>query len=164
MSILDAPLISETRRNHGLEHATLHLLAERFPGRSLAGHSNPTGFFVFGDVPTDAVRDAVMQALTRLENGEAHLAVHPGCGTNYIVYGTVTGLLAWLGMGSAKKFRERLERLPLVILLAAAGFVIAQPLALLVQQRITTDGDPAGMMIADIYPVRRGIHRVVTHA
>jgi hypothetical protein len=33
-----------------------------------------------------------------------------------------------------------------------------------VQQRITTDGDPAGMMIADIYPVRRGIHRVVTHA
>ena len=164
MSILNAPLISETRRNHGLEHATLHLLAERLPGRSMGGHSNPTGFFIFGDVPTDVLREAVTRALLRMENGEAQLAVHPGCGTNYVVYGAVAGLLAWLGIGGARRFRDRLERLPLAMLLAALGFMIAQPLALLVQERVTTDGHPDGLAIVDIYPVWRGIHRVVTRA
>ena len=48
MNLLNAPLISETRRNHALEHATLNILSARFPDRPLAGHSNPTGFFLLG--------------------------------------------------------------------------------------------------------------------
>lgn len=167
MSILDAPLILETRRNHGLEHATLNILAGHFPNRPMGGHSNPTGFFIIGDLPTEAVREAVAEALSRLQNGEKHLALHPHCGTNYIVYGAVAGALAWLGMGSARKFGDRLERLPGVILLSAIGFILAQPLAPLIQQRYTTSGDPGNMTIVDIYPVSRGsltIHRVVTRA
>jgi len=31
MSILDLPVISRIRRNHGLEHATITLLSQRFP-------------------------------------------------------------------------------------------------------------------------------------
>jgi hypothetical protein len=30
-ALLGAPGVSNIRRNHGLEHATLHILAERFP-------------------------------------------------------------------------------------------------------------------------------------
>ena len=57
-SLLDTPIISRVRRNHGLEHATLHVLAERHPGLSIAGHSNPGGFWILGDVSTEEVRSA----------------------------------------------------------------------------------------------------------
>jgi len=166
MSILEAPLILETRRNHGLEHATLNILAGHFPNRPMGGHSNPTGCFIIGDVPTEALREAVTEALARMQNGERHLAMHPGCGTNYVVYGAVSGLLAWLGMGRTRKFKDRLERLPTVILLSALGFMIAQPLAPVIQQRYTTSGDPGDMVIVDVYPVWQGgltVHRIITH-
>lgn len=98
MTILDFPIISRIRRNHGLEHASLNILNQRFPDRTLAGYSSPSGFFVLGDLATEDLREAVMQALTRLQTGERHLAIHPNCGTNYVASGFVAGLLAWLGM------------------------------------------------------------------
>ena len=165
MNILDLPVLSRIRRNHGLEHATLTILAQRFPSRSLAGYSFPGGFFLLGDVPTEEVRVAVTQALSRLNNGEAGLAVHPNCGTNYVVSGFVAGGLAWLGMAGAKGKRDQLERLPLVITLATLGFIISQPLGPKIQERITTSGDPQGLSVVDIFPQRLGrflFHRVVT--
>ena len=75
--LLDLPLILETRRNHALEHATLHLLARSYR-TSMAGHSNPTGFFLLGDLNTEDVRIAVTEAYERLNAGESGLAVHPG--------------------------------------------------------------------------------------
>jgi len=161
-NLLDSPLILATRRNHGLEHATIHILSGHFPGQALAGHSNPGGFFILGDVPTDSVREAVAEALARMQNGEAMLAVHPGCGTNYVVAGALAGTFAWLGMTGAKTSRQRLERLPLMILLSALGFMISQPLAPVIQQRITTSGDPGGLTIVDVYRVRKGMHRIIT--
>jgi hypothetical protein len=164
MSILDAPLVARTRRNHGLEHATIHLLARQFPNRPLAGHSNPTGFILLGDVPTEAVRGAVAQALARMQNGERHLAIHPGCGTNYVATGAIAGLFAWLVMLGARDSRERLSRLPLVILAATLGFILGQPLGPILQQKITTDGDPADLTIVDVALLRAGMHRVITHS
>jgi hypothetical protein len=162
MNILDAPLISETRRNHALEHATIHILSERFPGRGMAGHSNPTGFFLIGELPTEHVREAVTEALTRLQNGERQLAIHPGCGTNYIVSGALAGSLAFLGMSGTKNGRERLERLPVVILLSALGFMLAQPLGPALQDGVTTDPNPGSLSVADISLVSKNVHRVVT--
>jgi hypothetical protein len=78
--ILDLPFILETRRNHALEHATLHMLAHTHK-INMAGHSNPTGFFIFGEVRTDEIRAAVDEAYSRLRSGEKGLAIHPGCGT-----------------------------------------------------------------------------------
>jgi len=122
MSILDLPVISRIRRNHGLEHATITLLSQRFPlpphGRILI----PGGFFLLGDVPTEEVREVVAQALSRMNNGERQLAVHPNCGTNYAVSGILAGTMAWLGMAGAKSKRDQFERLPLVIALATLGF------------------------------------------
>ena len=165
MNILDLPILSRIRRNHGLEHASLTLLAQRFPSRRMAGYSFPGGFFLLGDVPTEQVREVVAQALARMNNGERYLAVHPNCGTNYAVSGLVAGTLAWLGMAGAKSKRDQLERLPLVVTLATLGFILSAPLGPKVQEYVTTSGDPQGLSVVDIFPVRFGqlpLHRVVT--
>ena len=165
MTILDIPILSRIRRNHGLEHATISLLTQRFPYRRMAGYSYPGGFFLLGDVPTDQVREVVAQALSRMNNGERYLAVHPNCGTNYAVSGLVAGLLAWFGMAGAKSKRDQLRRLPLVISLATLGIILSVPLGPKVQEHITTSGDPQGLSIVDIFPIRFGqfsMHRVIT--
>jgi hypothetical protein len=165
MTILDVPVISRIRRNHGLEHASINLLSQRFPSRPLAGYSFPGGFFILGDVPTADLRETVIQALRRLQDGERTLAVHANCGTNYVASGFVAGLLAWLGMAGAKSKRDKAQRLPLVIALATLGFILSQPLGPVLQERITTSGDPQGLSVVDIFPFQFGrlrLHRVVT--
>ena len=118
MTILDIPMLSRIRRNHGLEHATINILSVRFPYLRLAGYSFPGGFFILGEVPTADLREAVAQALSRMANGERTLAIHEHCGTNYVASGFVVGFLTWLGMAGAKSNRDKVERLPLVISLA----------------------------------------------
>jgi hypothetical protein len=167
MNILDTPVIARTRRNHGLEHATINILSVTFPNRPLAGYSFPGGFFIFGDVPTEHLREAAVQALSRLNNGENYLAIHPGCGTNYVVTGFVAGLLVWLGMAGARSNRAKIERLPLAIALATLGLVLGQALGPVVQERVTTSGDAQGVSIVDIFPIRFGrlsVHEVITQS
>jgi hypothetical protein len=77
--IVGGQVASRVRRNHGLEHATLHVLAEHLPRVNLAGHSDPNGFWIVGDVSTEDVIDAAAEALRRLKEGEHELAVHPVC-------------------------------------------------------------------------------------
>jgi len=165
-SFLDQPVISRIRRNHGLEHATLHILAERKSGRSMGGHSNPTGFWLVGNIPTEEVEEAVHEALRRLRAGERHLAVHPGCGTNFATAGTMAGLAGVMGMwGVGARKRDKLERLPLVATLATLALIFAQPFGLTLQKHITTSGDPGDLEIFEISPTQRGrlkAHRVVT--
>jgi hypothetical protein len=165
MTILDIPMLSRIRRNHGLEHATINILSVRFPYLRLAGYSFPGGFFILGEVPTADLREAVAQALSRMANGERTLAIHEHCGTNYVVSGFVVGFLAWLGMAGAKSKRDKVERLPLVISLATLGFIFSQPLGPAIQQHVTTSGDPQGLSIVDVFPIQFGklsLHRVVT--
>jgi hypothetical protein len=165
MTILDLPLISQLRRNHGLEHATLNILAQRFPSRRMAGYTIPGGFLVLGDIATIDLREAVVQALVRMNNGERHLALHAGCGTNHVVSGILAGLLAWLGMLGANSTRQKVERLPIVLALATFGLMAGQPLGPVVQKRLTTSGDPQGLTIVDVFPFRYGrfsLHRVIT--
>lgn len=165
MTILDIPVLSRIRRNHGLEHATINILSQRFPHRQLAGYSYPGGFFILGDIPTNDLREAIMQALVRMNNGERTLAIHDHCGTNYVASGFVAGLLAWLGMAGAKSKRDKVERLPLVIALATVGFIASQPLGPALQKRVTTSGDPQGMSVVDVFPIQFGqspLHRVIT--
>jgi hypothetical protein len=165
-SFLDTPIISRIRRNHGLEHASLHVLAKKFPDRSMGGHSNPDGFWLVGDLPTDAVMEAVQEALGRLRAGERRLAVHPGCGTNFATAGSLAGLAGLLGMwGAGPRKRDKLERLPMVATLATLALILSQPLGLSLQKHITTSGDPGDMEIVEIIQARQGrlkAHRVVT--
>jgi hypothetical protein len=119
-----------------------------------------------GDVDTDDVRSAVNEALQRMRNGEPDLAVHPNCGTNFVTAGTFAGVAASLAMlGSGRGLRDRLERIPLAASLATLALMLAQPMGLLIQERITTSGIPEALEVIDIIPSRRGriqAHRVVT--
>jgi hypothetical protein len=128
----------------------------------MAGHSNPTGFLLIGDLPVEAVREAVSEALMRLQNGEYHLAIHEGCGTNYVVTGGLAALFAYLGMSGTKNDRERLERIPLVMLLSILAFLIGKPLGPALQKNITTQPDPGDLALVDVYPLARNINRVIT--
>jgi hypothetical protein len=133
-----AQAISRTRRNHALEHATMHLLNRRFPTLHLVGWSGPLSFYIYGEVPAEAVHSAVEEALLRLRHGEAHLAIHPRCGTNMVTAGLVVGLISFLAMLPGDD-RDRRTRLPLVVLLSTLGLLLSQPLGIAVQQHITTD-------------------------
>ena len=165
-SLLDMQPISRTRRNHALEHATINVLSKKFPRVSIAGMSSPQGFTLIGDVTTEDVAEAAIEALKKLRDGDAGLAMHPNCGTNFAVSGIFAGLAAWLAtLGSGKEFRRKLERLPLIILMATLAIVLTRPLGPLVQKRITTDSDPAGLELERIESyVRLGMrtHRVIT--
>jgi hypothetical protein len=164
-SILDLPFILETRRNHALEHATLHMLAAKYPQRPMAGHSNPTGFFILGDFPTEDVQSAVTQALTRLRAGERDLAVHAGCGTNLATTALLAGTFAWFVLRGGRSIFGRILRLPLALAFAVVGALLSQPLGPLIQQKITTDADMGNLQMVDVRPSWRGrvtAHRVIT--
>jgi hypothetical protein len=165
-SLLDLSPISRTRRNHGLEHATMHILNQRFPNLRLAGMSSPHGFTIVGDVMAEDVADAAIEALKRLRAGELELAQHPNCGTNFAVPGAFAGLAAWLGtLGSDRSFKQKLDRLPLVMFLATAALVLTYPLGPLVQKRFTTSGDPQGLALERVETtIRAGarLHHVTT--
>ncbi len=164
--ILEYPPVSRIRRNHGLEHATLHVLAERHPGRPLAGHSDMGGFWIVGDLSAEELSSAIQEARARLGSGESKLAVHPNCGTNFATSGLLAGLAAGLAMfGVGKRARDNLDRLPLAILLATLALIIAQPLGLLLQEHVTTSGVLGMLRVVEIVPRSQGAlkaHRVLT--
>ncbi len=161
-TLLDTPLISRVRRNHGLEHASMHILARRFPGRSFSGHSDARGFWLIGDVSTEEVRAAVQEALVRLRAGETTLAVHPNCGTNFVTSGILAALAAFLALlGGGRRLRDHLERLPLAITLVILALIMANPLGLVLQREVTASGEPGALWVVSIVSRRRG--RVMTH-
>ena len=161
-AFLNLPLVSRVRRNHGLEHATLHVLAKKYPNKKMAGHSDFSGFWLLGDIPSDDVQSA----LHRMNNGEQDLAVHPNCGTNLVAAGTMAGMAGLMGMlGVGNRKRDKLERLPLVATLATLALMLAQPLGPFMQKHVTTSGTPESLQVVEIIPTRRGrvmAHRVVT--
>ena len=165
-SLVNTPWLSRIRRNHGLEHATLHVLAKRFSGKSLAGHSDTRGFWLLGDVPTEEVESAVSEALDRMKTGEKNLAVHPNCGTNFATAGTMAGLAgatAMFGVGPRK--RDKIDRLALAATLATLALMLAQPAGLFIQKYFTTSGDPGALEVVEITATQRGklkAHRIIT--
>ncbi len=165
-SILDYYPISRTRRNHGLEHATMKILNQKFPQVSLGGMSSPHGFTIVGDVTSEDVADAAIEALKRLRAGESDLAQHPNCGTNFAIPGAFAGLAAWLGtLGSGKSFKQKLERLPLVMVLATVALVLTYPLGPMIQKQFTTSGDPQGLELEQVETIIRAgvkLHLVTT--
>ncbi len=164
-SFLEMPFVMNTRRNHALEHATLHVLATKYPTKPMAGHSNPTGFFILGNLPTEDVRWAVSQADARLRAGESNLAIHPGCGTNLATSTLVAATFAWFAMRGGKSTFSRLLRLPLALAFAFVGAVVSRPLGPVLQEKVTTDANLGPLHVVDIQPAVSGrvqAHRVRT--
>jgi hypothetical protein len=162
MPLLDLPLILETRRNHALEHATLKILSPKYPGRPMGGHSNPTGFFILGDVDTADLADAAVEALERLRAGERDLAIHPGCGTNYATSGLLAGAVAWYGLGGGE--RKKLWRIPFILPLAVLVWQLSKPLGPALQAKVTTEAEMGSLKILSVDVIRPGMHRIRTQS
>jgi hypothetical protein len=170
--VLSLPFVRRTRRNHGLEHATITVLASRVKNLRMAGRSDSGGFVLIGDAPTEQIERAAEDALRRMKNGEHNLAVHPNCGTNLVTTAFCTSIAAAVGLQGASR-RNLLNRLPLVMSLVMLATLFSQPLGLALQKHFTTDGDPADLEIVSI--TRRDvrtplsdspmiIHRVTTRS
>ena len=58
-------LITQIRRNHGLEHATIHILSNDFQKFSAQGNATINGFHLnlFSDIPAENVEKAAREAL-----------------------------------------------------------------------------------------------------
>ena len=137
------------KQNHALEHATIVLLSRKFPDVRLAGISFAAGFFVFGDVPAEAILPAAQEALTLLRTTMPELAIHERCGTNLAVSGMLTGLSAM----AVARMRRPYNTLSNVILASTAALILARPLGLIVQRYVTTQTPNASMTIEKVTPM-----------
>ena len=150
--LLNIPMIRRVRRNHGLEHATIHLLAQRKRGLKMAGRSDNRGFYLYGgDLTTAEVETAVTDALAKMRGGQHDLAIHPNCGTNLLTTGTLATLaaMAWLA-GAEDNAEKRLERFPTILLMVIGSLIIAPGLGMAFQRHFTTLGDPGELTVEEI--------------
>jgi len=163
MDALNFPLIARVRRNHALEHATIHVLTEKHRPISVVGRSTFSGYYLYGNLTTEMVIEAAQEALARLRAGEHHLAIHPNCGTNLVVAGSLAGLATFAVLGGGKK--RRLDLLPNALLAATAALVLAQPIGPQLQARVTTLADLGDLGIKGVRREERGsliVHFVET--
>ncbi len=165
-NMLEHPVILHIRRNHALEHATLHMLSTQVPHTMLMGHSDVGGFWIIGDVAPETLHAAVQEAIARLRAGERQLALHPNCGTNFVTAGTLAGLAGASAMlGSGRRVQDKLARLPIAAALATVALILSQPLGMLMQDRVTTCADLNDLEVTAITHRKQGqltIHRVQT--
>jgi hypothetical protein len=142
--LLELPYIKRIRRNHGLEHATIHMLNRQ--NYILSGRASSAGFIVMGDVPGDKIEAAAHDALARFNRGQAELAVHPNCGTNLVTTGLMTTSIAALGFMGTNR-RSAWERFPLIMLMMMGAALYSLPVGMSVQKYITTTGDMGNLEI-----------------
>lgn len=134
------------KQNHALEHATIVLLSKKYPDVRLAGISFAAGFFVFGDLPTEAILPAATEALRLLRSTSPELAIHERCGTNLAVTGIVTSLAAM----TVAKMRRPYGSFNNVMLATTAAIILSRPLGLTVQRYVTTQTPNNSMTITGV--------------
>lgn len=155
-------LISRIRRNHGLEHATIHVLSETHRNFSAQGNSNHRGFYlnIYGDVSDANILAAVETAYRRMQAGESHLAVHPNCGTALLTTATMCTLAAQAAFGVEQRRQGRAGNvsswavfsngLPSAILASALALIVSRPVGLYLQKEFTTDGNLGDLQLVGV--------------
>ena len=141
-------VVRRTRQHHAIEHATLHLLAERFPGRSMGGLSDPGGFTLAANVPEESVRRAVGDAMLRLQAGESGLAIHPNCGTNLAATSLLLATAATVA-GTRRHWSDRF----LLALVLVLPIVLYAPVIGRYLQGFTTLATVGDRWITSIRPI-----------
>jgi hypothetical protein len=139
---------ARVRQNHALEHATIFLLEQRRGRSAFRGRATVHGFYVYGEVTPDELRDGSEEALAKLRGGEPGLAIHPRCGTNLAVAGLLTGVCSAL----ACEIPPRRNRYPRAILASLGALFFAPSLGLYAQKRFTTLTPLPSLRIVGIEP------------
>lgn len=160
--------VTRVRRNHALEHASIHVLSSQYRNKSIIGRSDRRGFFLYTELSLEAVEGGIYQAERRLRSGERHLAIHPNCGTNLLAGGIMSAGAAFLSLQGSKdeELHERFQRLPLAILGAMAGIMLAQPIGSRIQQHITTESNLGSLTVSSVRMIQTGstkLYRILTH-
>jgi ethanolamine utilization microcompartment shell protein EutL len=156
--------IARIRRNHGLEHATIHVLSEHHKGFSAQGNSDHRGFHlnIYGGVSPAEVNAAVEEAHRRLKAGEHRLAVHPNCGTVLVTTAALATLAAQsvLALENWREPRESrlrpatlLNSLPGATIAVAGALIVGRPLGIHLQERYTVDGDLRDLRVVAVREV-----------
>jgi hypothetical protein len=155
-----ASFIGNVRRNHALEHATVSLLISKLgPDIRLVGRAVNDGFYIYGNIPTEMLRQCAAEGLSRLKQGESFWAVTPLCGTNIATAGIIASMASMAVSGNGK----RGDRLPTAMIAGIVGVLLAQPLGRLLQKHVTTSPDLADTEIVGIERRNNGgTHKVVT--
>lgn len=150
--LLTYPPVDRVRRNHGLEHATIHMISQK-RRVSVVGRSDFGGFILMGDLTEGEITEAVNEALARMKSGERDLAIHPTCGTNFVTSAAFAAVAAFVGFFGARSLSARISRIPLVFALITGALIVAQPVGMNVQANITTSGDMRDMEIVSVKKV-----------
>ncbi len=161
-------LFRRIQRNHALEHATINLLTQQYPGARIVGISGPLGFSLYSSLTAEEIVPAARRALGALQSGESSLAIHANCGTNLVVTAVLTTVASFLGLGGNRRSRQSLSdlahRLPQVVLLNVAALFLAEPVARWVQGHVTTNADLSTTEISAVFTdIQSGLHRVRVH-
>ena len=159
---MDMTVIDRLRQNHAIEHATISVLGRKHDQvGQLGGRATFDGFFIHGPTTIQRIEEASKEAVERLGAGESHLAVSPFCGTNFLIGGAATALLATVTLGT----RNRMGRLPQAIAISAMALIASFRLGGVVQRRWTTKAEIGGLQIKNVRRVSGGnrpVHRVYT--
>jgi hypothetical protein len=148
-----AGVVERTRQHHAIEHATIHVLSARHPGRSFSGYSDPLGFTIYGEIDEHDLRTAVGDALLRLQAGESQLAIHPNCGTNLLTTATAATFAALTGAAVVR--RGWLERAAVSLALTLVAIAASRPWGFRLQS-YTTQADVADRWVAEIRLIQVG--------
>lgn len=143
-------VFAHIRKNHAMEHATIHLLTKAMPGVSFAGYSFIKGYWILGKADLQDVQKAAELALARMKNGESKLAIHPGCGTNIAVTGLCTAAAAMLTTLGRSEDESKLERFSAFTSAGMIGALLSRPLGPWTQKKITTDANVKDLTIVSI--------------
>lgn len=126
------------------------------------GRAASDGFYIYGNIPTERLRELAHEALARLQKGESHLAVSPLCGTNIAVAGVLAGVASYLALNTR---RGQVEGLSGAVMGALLAVVASQPLGRLIQKHYTTRPDLDGIHIVSVEPLGArlsNVHKVRT--
>ncbi|WP_024822956.1 DUF6391 domain-containing protein [Aminobacterium mobile] len=135
----------KVRKNHGLEHGTIHVLEESLGRCNIEGMAYDDGFSLRGLVDPASALYAARVALERMKRGESSLAVHPRCGTTIVVINTLSSLLfivLLLATGTMGLLN--------VIVALLLSHLLGPALSTVVQRYVTTDSDVEDIEITGV--------------
>ena len=141
-------LIQRIRQNHGLEHATIHVLSEKLKGFGAQGNASHNGFYLnlYGRISAEEVETAAREALQRMQGGEQQLALHPNCGTVLLTTATMATLAGQAVFAVEQRRLKRpnldalgfLNVLPTAVLAVVLTLIASKPLGMYFQSYTTT--------------------------
>ena len=141
-------ILQRIRQNHGLEHATIHVLSEKFQGFGAQGNAVHNGFYLnlYGSLTAEQVETAAREALHRMQQGEHQLALHPNCGTVLLTTATMATLAGQAVFAVEQRRLKRpqldttsfLNVLPTAILAVVLTLIASKPVGMYFQSYTTT--------------------------